>query len=205
MNRQALLLGVLHADGFEAAQEAAAAEVVAAGADAADHASAFAQADLAELDAGVQRVGEVAGEVTQVDALVVGVEDIDPAAIVGVVERDELDFDPLATGEHDGATEAFAGQAGLFGVVGAILLRGDTEGAAAVLHGDKSALRVALCLRSEDSALVFDDEQFAGANRQVARLHRRAVVGAWHPYVDDVCEAPLAGEGSAQRLVEFRE
>jgi hypothetical protein len=76
--------------GRKVGEEGGAAELASAGADAADHACAVADADLSHLDAGAEAIGEISDEIAEVDASFGGEVEDGLGAIVHVLDLDEL-------------------------------------------------------------------------------------------------------------------
>ena len=76
-------MAILIDTGANFGQEGRAAELAAAGADAADHLGLVAHADLAQLDAGVELGGEIADQLAEVDARLRGEVEERPSAALG--------------------------------------------------------------------------------------------------------------------------
>ena len=100
VEREVLLLRHLDGDRGELAQPGAAAELATARTDATDQAGLVAGADLPHLDAGVQRLREVAHQRPEVDARLRHEVEHRLAAVEAVVDADELRVEAVPLGER---------------------------------------------------------------------------------------------------------
>ena len=127
VQREVLLLGHLDGHGLEVAQERAAADGPAAGAESAQHLRLVAHADLAQLDAHFEHRGQILHQLAEVHAAV-GCEIEDDLGVVeGVLHADQLHLQLVPGHLFLADAEGLLFAAGVVLRAANVLLRGDAH------------------------------------------------------------------------------